>query len=138
MKNYHKWEILMESLAKLQEKYLEAYIPVWDEETGTWCCSTEHGFECGDIGYVADIFSGTGLIYHLLKDGKMDHVHNFDAVISAVLIEPDKTDIVTEYGEYSQQEINMIKGIKQAISFVKSKQRPMTREELRENRLKYR
>ena len=41
---------------------------------------------------------------------------------------------MTDYGEYSEQEIQMVKGIKRAVAFVQSHHRPMTSAELRENR----
>lgn len=41
---------------------------------------------------------------------------------------------MTEYDEYSEQEIQMVKGIKRAVSFVQSNRRPMISAELRENR----
>ena len=44
------------------------------------------------------------------------------------------TLIETEYGEYSEQEIQMVKGIKRAVAFIQSHHRPMTTAELRKNR----
>ena len=41
---------------------------------------------------------------------------------------------MTDYDEYSEQEINMVRGIKRAAMFVQSHCRPMTSAELRENR----
>lgn len=42
-------------------------------------------------------------------------------------------DIITDYGEYSEQEIRMIEGVKRAVRFAHSHRRPMTNAELREN-----
>lgn len=39
-----------------------------------------------------------------------------------------------DYGEYSEQEIQMVQGIKRAVAFVQLHHRPMTNEELRKNR----
>ncbi len=39
-----------------------------------------------------------------------------------------------DYGEYSEQEIHMVEGVKRAASFVNSNRRPMTNEELRKSR----
>lgn len=47
---------------------------------------------------------------------------------------PEHVDIVTDYGEYSDQEIQMVKGIKRAAEFVQAHHRPMTNAELRKNR----
>ena len=47
--------------------------------------------------------------------------------------DPENVDIVTDYCEDSQQEINMVSGIKRAVMFVQSHRRPMTSAELREN-----
>ena len=118
----------------LEQRYLGKYIPVRDEATGSWCVQTQRYFERGDVGYIADIFSGTGLIYRFMYNGEMDHTHGFDGVLDAVLHDPEHVDIVTDYGEYSEQEIQMVKGIKRAVTFVQSHHRPMTNAELRENR----
>lgn len=69
-----------------------------------------------------------------MHNGKMDHVHGFDGVLAMVLQDPEHVDIVTEYGEYSEQEIQMVKGIKRAVAFIQSHHRPMTTAELRKNR----
>ena len=118
----------------LEQRYLDKYIPVQDDASGIWCVQMGHSFESGDVGYIADVFSGTGLIYHFMHNGKMDHVHGFDGVLAMVLQDPDHVDIVTEYGEYSEQEIQMVKGIKRAVAFIQSHHRPMTTAELRKNR----
>lgn len=95
---------------------------------------TGHGFESGAVDYIAAEFSGTGLIYHFMRNGQLDHVHGFEGVLAEVLQEPENVDIVTDYGEYSQQEIQMVKGIKRAVTFVQLYNRPMTNTEVRENR----
>lgn len=118
----------------LEQRYLGEYIPVQDDSSGIWCVQTGYGFECGDIDYVAAEFSGMGLIYHFTCNGEMNHVHGFEAVLTEVLKDPEHVDIVTDYGEYSEQEIQMIKGIKRAAAFVQAHHRPMTSMELRENR----
>lgn len=118
----------------LEQRYLDKYIPVQDEATGNWCVQMGYGFESGDVEYIAAEFSGTGLIYHFMNNGKMDHVHGFDGVLAAVLQDPEHVDIVMDYGEYSEQEIQMVQGIKRAVAFVQLHHRPMTNEELRKNR----
>lgn len=105
-----------------------------DDASGIWCVQTGHGFESGDVNYIAAEFSGMGLIYHFMHNGKMDHVYGFDGVLAMVLQDPEHVDIVTEYGEYSEQEIKMVKGIKRAVAFVQSHYRPMTTVELHKNR----
>ena len=35
----------------------------------------------------------------------MDHVHRFESVLVEILKDPEHVDIVTDYGEYSDQEI---------------------------------
>lgn len=117
----------------LEQRYLGNYIPVQDEATGKWCVQMGYGFESGDVNYIATEFSGMGLIYHLMYNGEMDHVHGFDSVLAMVLQDPEHVDIVTEYDEYSEQEIKMVKEIKRAVAFVQSHHRPMTNEELRKN-----
>ena len=60
--------------------------------------------------------------------------HEFMALECLEFLMKEITDIVTDYGEYSEQEIQMIKAIKRAVSFVNSHHRPMTNVELRKNR----
>ena len=118
----------------LEQKYLGEYVPIQDDASGIWCVQTGHGFESGDINYIASEFSGTGLIYHFMHNGEMDHVHEFESVLFEILKDPEHVDIVTDYGEYSDQEIQMVKGIKRAAEFVQAHHRPMTNAELRKNR----
>lgn len=47
---------------------------------------------------------------------------------------PEHVEILTEYGEYSEQEIRMVESIKRAAAFVREHHRPMTNAELGENR----
>ena len=117
----------------LEQRYLSEYIPVYDDTSGIWCVQMGYGFERGAVDYIAAEFSGTGLIYHFVRNGQLDHAHGFDSVLEEVLQDPENVDIVTDYGEYSQQEINMVSGIKRAVMFVQSHRRPMTSAELREN-----
>lgn len=119
---------------KLEMKYLGEYSPVYDAETGMWCVQTGHGFEDGSIDYVAAEFSGAGLIFHYIENGTIDHTHGFDGVLERVLNNPEKVEILTEYGEYSEQEIRMIESMKCAAAFVREHHRPMTNAELRANR----
>lgn len=87
------------------------------------------------MGIVAE-FSGTGLIYHLKYNDEMNHVHGFDSVLANVLQDPEHIDIEADYGEYSDQEIQMVKGIKRVVAFVQSHHRTMTNAELRENNVR--
>lgn len=119
----------------LEQRYLGEYIPVHDDTSGIWCVQTGHGFESGAVDYIAAEFSGTGLIYHFMRNGQLNHAHGFDSVLEEVLQDPENVDIVIDYGEYSQQEIQMVKGIKRAVTFVQLYNRPMTNTEVRENRL---
>ena len=119
----------------LEQRYLGEYIPVYDDTSGIWCVQTGHGFESGAVDYIAAEFSGTGLIYHFMRNGQLNHAHGFDSVLEEVLQDPENVDIVIDYGEYSQQEIQMVKGIKRAVTFVQLYNRPMTNTEVRENRL---
>lgn len=48
--------------------------------------------------------------------------------------ETDCWCVQTEYGEYSETELQFAQSICQAVSFVKMHNRPMTNAELRENR----
>ena len=118
----------------LEQRYLNKYIPVQDDASGIWCVQTGHGFESGEVDCIAAKFSGMGLTYHFMYNGEMDYVHGFAGVLAIVLKDPEHVDIVTDYGEYSEQEIQMIKAIKRAVSFVNSHHRPMTNVELRKNR----
>ena len=120
----------------LEQRYFDKYIPVEDEASGHWCVQTVYGFESGDVNWVASEFSGMGLMYHYMysDSGEISHVHGFDGVLAVLLQDPEHVDIVTEYGEYSEQEIKMVNGIKRAVAFVQSHHRPMTVAELRENR----
>ncbi len=93
------------SVDLLEQKYSCEYVPVLDDASGIWCVQTGYGFECGDINYIASEFAGTGLIYHFMDNGEMDHVHRFESVLVEILKDPEHVDIVTDYGEYSDQEI---------------------------------
>ena len=118
---------------ELEQKYYNEHIPVQDE-SGIWRVQTGHGLESGDINYIAGEFSGMCLIYHFMHNGEMDHVHRFEDVLAELLQDPEHVDIVTDHVEYSEQQIQMVKAIKRAVSFVDSHHRPMTMEELRRNR----
>ena len=119
----------------LEQKYLGEYVPVLDDASGIWCVQTGYGFESGDINYIASEFVGTGLIYHFMDNGEMDHVHGFESVLVEILKDPEHVDIMTDYGEYSDQEVQMVKGIKRAAAFVQAHHRPMTVAELCKNRV---
>ena len=41
----------------LEQKYLGEYVPIQDDASGIWCVQTGHGFESGDINYIASEFS---------------------------------------------------------------------------------
>lgn len=118
---------------ELEQKYYNEHIPVQDD-SGIWRVQTGHGLESGDINYIAGEFSGMCLIYHFMHNGEMDHVHRFEDVLAELLQDPEHVDIVTDHVEYSEQQIQMVKAIKRAVSFVDSHHRPMTMEELRRNR----
>ena len=90
----------------LEQKYLGEYVPVLDDAS-----------------------------YHFMDNGEMDHVHRFESVLVEILKDPEHVDIVTDYGEYSDQEIQMVKGIKRAAAFVQAHHRPMTVAELCKNRV---
>lgn len=119
---------------ELEQKYYNEHIPVQDD-SGIWRVQTGHGLESGDINYIAGEFSGMCLIYHFMHNGEMDHVHRFEDVLAELLQDPEHVDIVTDHVEYSEQQIQMVKAIKRAVSFVDSHHRPMTMEELRRNRM---
>lgn len=110
---------------ELEQKYYNEHIPVQDD-SGIWRVQTGHGLESGDINYIAGEFSGMCLIYHFMHNGEMDHVHGFESVLCEILKDPEHVDIVTDYGEYSDQEAQMVKGIKRAAKFVQAHHRPMT------------
>ena len=40
----------------LEQKYLGEYVPIQDDASGIWCVQTGHGFESGDINYIASEF----------------------------------------------------------------------------------
>lgn len=73
-----------------------------------------------------------GLIYHYMYNGVMEHTHSFDGILEEVLENPEHIELVTEYGEYSQQQVQMVEGIKNAVEFVRLHGRPMTSAELQE------
>ena len=129
-----KPEYVSELTDKLEQRYLDEYIPVYDEDADCWCVQTGHGFEKGNIDYVAAKFSGTGLIYHFVENGKEDHVHGFEAVLERIIANPEGIEIESGYSEYSENELQFAQSVKQAVSFVKTHNRPMTNAELRENR----
>lgn len=116
-----------------EQRHINEYIPVYDENADCWCVQTGHGFEKGDIDYVAAEFSGMGLIYHFVENGKKNHVHGFGAVLERIIANPEGIEIESEHSEYSENELQFAQGVKQAVSFVKTNNRPMTNAELREN-----
>lgn len=115
----------------LEQKYLGSYLPVYDPESGNWCVQTGHSFEYGPLDYVAAEFSGTGLIYHFRRNGQEDHVHSFEEILACLLDARGDLGPVTDYGEYSKQELDMIESIKKAYAIVRQRRRPMTLDELR-------
>ena len=114
---------------ELEQRHFNAHIPVQDD-SGIWRVQTGHGLESGDINYIAGEFSGMCLIYHFMHNGEMDHVHRVEDFLAELLQDPEHVDIVTDHVEYSEQQIQMVKAIKRAVSFVDSHHRPMTMEEL--------
>lgn len=109
------------------------FIPSKDIDSDIWCVETAHGIESStDVNYIASEFAGVGLIYHYMYNGVMEHTHSFDGILEEVLKDPEHIELVTEYGEYSQQQIQMVEGIKNAVEFVRLHGRPMTSAELQE------
>lgn len=86
------------------------------------------------MDYVAAEFSGSGLIYHFIENGREDHVHTFEAVLKRIFANPKGIRLKVEYGECSEIELQFAQGIRQAVSLVKMHNRPMTNAELRKNR----
>lgn len=67
-----------------------------------------------------------------MYNGEVNHTHSFDGILEEVLENLEHIELVTEYGEYSQQQIQMVEGIKNAVEFVRLHGRPMTGAELQE------
>lgn len=134
LKNKGKSEYVSNLTDNLEQRHLGEYIPVYDAEAGCWCVQTGHGFECSSLDYVAAEFSGSGLIYHFIENEREDHVHTFEAVLERIFANPKGIRLKVEYGEYSEIELQFAQSIRQAVSFVKMHNRPMTNAELRENR----
>lgn len=121
----------------LTENDVNKFIPSKDIVSDIWCVETAHGIESStDVNYIASEFAGVGLIYHYMYNGEMEHTHSFDGILEEVLRKPKYIELVTEFGEYSQQQIQMVEGIKNAVAFVQSQGRAMTIAELRELREK--
>lgn len=121
----------------LTENDVNKFIPSKDIASDIWSVETAHGIESStDVNYIASEFAGVGLIYHYMYNGEMEHDHSFDGILEEVLRKPKYIELVTEFGEYSQQQIQMVEGIKKAVAFVQSQGRAMTIAELRELREK--
>lgn len=121
----------------LTENDVNKFIPSKDIVSDIWCVETAYGIESStDVNYIASEFAGVGLIYHYMYNGEMEHTHSFDGILEEVLRKPKYIELVTEFGEYSQQQIQMVEGIKNAVAFVQSQGRAMTIAELRELREK--
>lgn len=121
----------------LTENDVNKFIPSKDIVSDIWSVETAHGIESStDVNYIASEFAGVGLIYHYMYNGEMEHTHGFDGILEEVLRKPKYIELVTEFGEYSQQQIQMVEGIKKAVAFVQSQGRAMTIAELRELREK--
>lgn len=121
----------------LTENDVNKFIPSKDIVSDIWSVETAHGIESStDVNYIASEFAGVGLIYHYMYNGEMEHDHSFDGILEEVLRKPKYIELVTEFGEYSQQQIQMVEGIKKAVAFVQSQGRAMTIAELRELREK--
>lgn len=121
----------------LTENDVNKFIPSKDIASDIWRVETAHGIESStDVNYIASEFAGVGLIYHYMYNGEMEHDHSFDGILEEVLRKPKYIELVTEFGEYSQQQIQMVEGIKNAVAFVQSQGRAMTIAELRELREK--
>lgn len=61
-------------------------------------------------------------------------MHTFKAVLERIFANLAGIRLKTEYGEYSETELHFAQSIRQAVSFVKTHNLPMTNAELRENR----
>lgn len=121
----------------LTENDVNKFIPSKDIASDIWRVETAHGIESStDVNYIASEFAGVGLIYHYMYNGEMEHDHSFDGILEEVLRKPKYIELVTEFGEYSQQQIQMVEGIKNAVAFVQSQGRAMTIAEQRELREK--
>ena len=121
----------------LTENDVNKFIPSKDIVSDIWSVETAHGIESStDVNYIASEFAGVGLIYHYMYNGEMEHTHSFDGILEEVLKKPKYIELITEFGEYSQQQIQMVEGIKNAVAFVQSQGRAMTIAELRELREK--
>lgn len=80
-------------------------------DSDIWCVETAHGIESStDVNYIASEFAGVGLIYRYMYNGVMEHTYSFDGILEEVLKDPENIELITEYGEYSQQQIQMVEG----------------------------
>lgn len=57
-------------------------------------------------------------------------IHRFQDLLIEVLQDPEHIDIIPDYGEYSDQEIQLVKRIKQVMAFIQENQRPLINAEL--------
>lgn len=104
----------------LHDKHMQKYTKLppsiqYDKRYDTYV-ATVNPSEDGDIGYVLEEITQSGLIYHFTVSGistsEPAHMHSFDAVLKIAYEEADTFQIPDDYlEEYSQQELEFIEAV---------------------------
>lgn len=106
----------------LRDKHMKKYAKLpplikYDKRYHTYV-ATVNPSEDGDIGYVLEEISQSGLVYHFTVSGisslEPAHMHSFEAVLKIAYEEADTFQIPDDcLYEYSQQELEFIEAVAQ-------------------------
>lgn len=101
---------------KIEKLYTGQKTPVYSELYDIWIVDTDHGVEYGDIDYVMNEFTRSGVRYHFTTKWCPniewpDHEHTFSAVLSSIADDPENFSYHYFDQEYSLQEIEFIEDI---------------------------
>lgn len=100
---------------KIERQFAGQKTPLYLELYDMWVVDTEHGVEYGDIDYIMNEFTRSGVNYHFTKWNprieQPDHEHSFSAVLSTIVDDPENFSYKSFEKEYSEQEIKHIEAI---------------------------
>ena len=92
----------------LKERYKGTNMPIYDKEYHVWCVNTNHGFEIGDVAYIAEEFRKDIIVYPYDINGEHQHTHSFEGIIETILKDYQNFSIESYKEAYSSQELRII------------------------------
>jgi hypothetical protein len=124
---------------RLEQQYKGTFIPTFDDDAGTWVVDTEHGVEFGCVSYVVGEFCGDNATYLFNNSNCSDtelpnHCHEFPEIMKALIREPELFSVEAFKDCYAEQELRILKNLKEALLTVKKRNYPLSLEEKRHDR----